>query len=732
MASLHDNLVVLQEFLQNFPGNRGNTIKALEDRIRDVTRQAKNIIQSHVSKKDAARDEEQYDVFKLCVDQVDLIVVEATKMMEIPEKEDHLPAAETLSRASVGKESMVGLDEDLIQIKDRVVGDEQTLQIIPITGMGGIVRRAFPDDYNGSRVIITTRLSEVALNIDSEIGLHRMQLLDENRSWALFRQKVYANKHPPKHMEEIGQSIARKCKGLPLAIVVMAGVLKANMTREYWENMAENLKSCFLYMGLFPEDYEIPVKKLIKLWVADGFLEPSDESRSLEELAEECLEDLVERSLVLVAGKRSNGRMRSCKIHDVLRDLSITKGLEQRFLHPFTYKDRDRTTLSKLVKSQCRFASIRVLDALLVTSNIFPNEIFKLVNLTYLAFTYNKSHECMISPSISKLQNLQTLIIERGCLPTDYMCKVILPFEIWKMPRLRHLVLMRNTYLKFPYHDGLHGTYSALENLQTLSNVMNFKFTKEAVEGFPNLRKLRFQYNSIEPKQWAKFGLSNLVYLQELDELNFRFYAGSSHVNNHPLPTNLAFPQKLKKLTLTRSGIPWEKMSMVGSLPNLEVLKLMKHSFVGDEWEPTEGEFVVLKYLEIESTDLREWRVESDHFPCLETLIIRWCYKLNDVPSSIGDIPTLEKLTIQTCNVEAEDSVREIEAEQRSLGNHVLRVRIFFPSKRRIDNLSQQRRQNQNGGRTRAEPHSTGTVVNSREVEDDYAGSIRGLFQFHP
>ncbi|KZV13965.1 hypothetical protein F511_44708, partial [Dorcoceras hygrometricum] len=118
--------------------------------------------------------------------------------------------------------------------------------------------------------------------------------------------------------------------------------------------LPRQLKSCFLYMGLFPEDYEIPVKKLIKLWVADGFLEPSDESRSLEELAEECLEDLVERSLVLVAGKRSNGRMRSCKIHDVLRDLSITKGLEQRFLHPFTYKDRDRTTLSKLVKSQCR------------------------------------------------------------------------------------------------------------------------------------------------------------------------------------------------------------------------------------------------------------------------------------------------------------------------------------------------------------------------------------------
>lgn len=121
---------------------------------------------------------------------------------------------------------------------------------------------------------------------------------------------------------------------------------------------------------------------------------------------------------------------------------------------------------------------------------------------------------------------------------------------------------------------------------------------------------------------------------------------------------------------------------MVSSLPNLEVLKLMKDSFVGEEWEPTEGEFLVLKYLEIESTNLREWRVESDHFPCLERLIIRWCYKLKEVPSSVGYIPTLQSLTMQTCNVEAEDSVRLIQEEQQSLGNDALQVRILVPSKR--------------------------------------------------
>ncbi|XP_073280463.1 putative late blight resistance protein homolog R1A-3 [Primulina huaijiensis] len=845
MASLHDNLVFLQDFLQR---NSGQTISDWDVRIRDVVYQAKDIIQSHISKKDAARDEEQFDALQRCINEVDAIVAEATKMKEIPEKEDHLPdssTVETSTRASVGKESMVGVDEDLTLIKDRVMGDEQNLRIIPITGMGGIgkttlaksvyedhmivdyfdtrhwvtvsqeynvqhilgkilsvegsnaeffielvykslkgrrylivmddmwhaevwdkVRRAFPDDCNGSRVIITTRLSEVALNIDSDSHLHRMRLLDEDQSWALFCRKAFADERPPGHMEEIGKSIARNCKGLPLAVIVMAGLLKANKTREYWENIAENvnvastvndddrysgifslsysnlshqLKSCFLYMGVFPEDYEIPVKKLIKLWVADGFLEPV-EPKSLEELAEEYLEDLVERSLVLIMNKRSNGRIRFCKIHDVLRDLSIRKGREERFLQHFI--EEDRSTFSKLVEGQHRlgiytydwhflktnirnssihsllyfasetnqlssfasqFKSLRVVDELLVDSKFFPDKIFKLVNLRYLAFTYNHSGECVISPSISKLQNLQTLIIKRGSLPTDYMCRVILPLEIWKMPQLRHLVLMRNTFLCFPYRDGIGGTYPVLENLQTLSNVMNFKFTKEVVEGFPNLKKLRFQYNGIEPKQWAKFGLDNLVYLQELEEFNFRFHAGSARVDSKPLATNLTFPQRLRKLTLTRSGIPWEKMSMVGSLPNLEVLKLMKDSFVGEEWEPVEGEFLVLRYLEIESTNLSEWRVESDHFPCLERLIIRWCYKLKEVPSSVGDIPTLQRLTMQSCNVEAEDSLRRIQEEQQSQGNDALQVRILYPSKR-AETTSEQPRQNQNSGGARVAP----------------------------
>ncbi|KAL0402615.1 UNVERIFIED_CONTAM: putative disease resistance protein [Sesamum latifolium] len=125
--------------------------------------------------------------------------------------------------------------------------------------------------------------------------------------------------------------IARSCKGLPLAIVVIAGILSTvSQTQASWDDIAKkvnlavsakdeqfarilslsythlphHLRPCFLYMGAFPEDYEIHVSKLVQLWMAEGFMKPSV-SKCSKEQAEEYLEDLVKRSLVLVTRRKS-------------------------------------------------------------------------------------------------------------------------------------------------------------------------------------------------------------------------------------------------------------------------------------------------------------------------------------------------------------------------------------------------------------------------------------------
>ncbi|XP_012844378.1 PREDICTED: putative late blight resistance protein homolog R1B-8 [Erythranthe guttata] len=157
----------------------------------------------------------------------------------------------------------------------------------------------FPDNGQGSRVMITTRLSNVVFQIIGSHGLV-MDFLNEYKSWELLRKSIFEKQEDcPLELEEIGKKIAKNCKGLPLSIVVIGGLLaKSKPTREYWEYISENLNSilhleenerclkvlhlsynhlpvhlkpCFLYMGVFPEDKNIRVSWLVKVWVCEDF-----------------------------------------------------------------------------------------------------------------------------------------------------------------------------------------------------------------------------------------------------------------------------------------------------------------------------------------------------------------------------------------------------------------------------------------------------------------------------
>lgn len=98
-----------------------------------------------------------------------------------------------------------------------------------------------------------------------------------------------------------------------------------------YKHLPDHLKVCFIYFGVFPEDFAIPVWKFVRLWVAEGFIQQIGQE-CLEDIAEEYLEDLVERNLILVANKRANGRIKACRIHDMLRDLCLREGAEEKFL----------------------------------------------------------------------------------------------------------------------------------------------------------------------------------------------------------------------------------------------------------------------------------------------------------------------------------------------------------------------------------------------------------------
>ncbi|KAL7147962.1 hypothetical protein ABFS83_06G146100 [Erythranthe nasuta] len=529
------------------------------------------------------------------------------------------------------------------------------------------VSRIFPDDDNGSRIMLTTRLLDVASYVDSSSDLHEMCFMDKDESWNLLRQKVFGNQDCPSELEAIGKKIAKSCGGLPLAIVVIGGLLRTlSKTRASWGQIAENVNSivatqdgefeevlslsythlphhlrpCFLYMGGFPEDYEIHVSKLIRLWVAEGFLETNVCERT-EETAEEYFVDLVKRSLVLVTSWKSNGKIKTCSMHDLMRDLCIRKSHEAKFLlytvdrdplkvvsQSINNKGRglviDNSYLNSLVKnygSNIRtiicFRSIanslgplgnlrflRALDMVKTRSLLsLPPELFdELVLLRYLALDYAVS----IPTAISNLSNLQSLII----LSCSY-----LPLNIWKMPQLRHLVSSSVDVVK-----NQPETTSVLENLQTLFGLRNFICTKRILKKMPNLKKIGISYD--EDAYGRDFHLENLVYLDQLENLEVRIYG----VYYYHMKFNPVFPNSLKKLTMSGCRITWKEMTVVGSLPNLQVLKLRNSNFNdGKKWETTEGEFSQLKYLLIEKSQLEEWITESSHFPSLNCLLFHHC-----------------------------------------------------------------------------------------------------------
>ncbi|KAL0298514.1 UNVERIFIED_CONTAM: Disease resistance protein RPP13 [Sesamum radiatum] len=594
------------------------------------------------------------------------------------------------------------------------------------------VRRILPDDSNGSRIIITTRLQDVAAYADSSSPLHEMHFIDVDQSWILLRQKVFNEQHCPPELESIGKMIARSCKGLPLAIVVIAGILSTvTQTQASWEDIAKkvnlavsakdeqfsrilslsythlphHLRPCFLYMGCFPEDYEIHVSKLVQLWTAEGFMKPSV-SKSFEEGAEAHLEELVKRSLVLVTRRKSNGKIKRCSVHDLVRDLCIRKAREEKFLLYATDRYVDRV-LPKPIKDQrrlsiprstmilfqniysptirtalyfqhCRlfpsslkgFRLLRVLDALKVTVMKFPTEVLELFHLRYLAFTRGYDDLC-IPVSISKLQNLQTLFIYPYRGDNFFYSAICFPAEIWRMAQLRHLVFFMLDPLPSPCARSF-----ALEHLQTLALLLNFRCSKRIGQIFPSLKKLGLTYGKDRVLDWEFYGLHNLIHLHQLENLKI-----SMRINDResrvPLCGKLAFPTMLKKLTLGGFMLGQQDMATIGSLSNLHVLKLKSCSFGDCKWETTEGEFAQLKFLKIDRTNLKHWVTETSHFPILERLLLYHCGELCEIPDVIGEIPTLELIEVKSWDKSLVNLAKRIKEEQEDSGNEYLQVRIL-------------------------------------------------------
>eukprot|EP00268_Persea_americana_P045903 TRINITY_DN4704_c0_g2_i1.p1 TRINITY_DN4704_c0_g2~~TRINITY_DN4704_c0_g2_i1.p1 ORF type:complete len:842 (+),score=93.30 TRINITY_DN4704_c0_g2_i1:207-2732(+) len=597
----------------------------------------------------------------------------------------------SLSREEIEKRDEIEWGE---KISDHLQEKRYLFVIDDIWSMNAweMLKRILPDNLNKSRVVLTTRYKEVALRADRLSPPHEMRFLDGKEGWELFMKMIFPGGNAsiicPSEVEETGRQILAKCHGLPLAIEVLGGLLSTrDMTLSEWSKVLNSvrwhlsgssnhcgeilalsyhdlphyLKPCFLYLGLFPAGSEIHSNKLIRLWIAEGFIEQRG-NEVLEDAAEDYLNELISRSMIEVASRRCNGSVRTCRIHDLLRDLSISEAIQNNF---FTIDNDIKTNLSSTsvrrlalysntemhkvinrsaatLRSMLNFSEfaihmpellkiggklIRVLDAERVnTGRTLPKKIGEFVHLRYLNLRSTRINSFPIF--MGNLSNLQTL---------ELTCHGTLPNAIWNLERLRHLYAYRCDVDGHPYLNNIR-------NIQTLCLVAG-SWMENGLDKMTNLRKMGITEDLMSEHNVRFDLIEKLCSLRSLKIMNLSPILFSMSFAHHlhlykmylcgqieKLPD---FPPYLAKLSLYNSQLEQDAIAIIEKLPHLQILRLGKGSYCSKQLICSSEGFPQLKFLQLAELDLEEWIVEEGAMPSLKSVRVYTCIHLQKLPRGI-------------------------------------------------------------------------------------------------
>ena len=457
-----------------------------------------------------------------------------------------------------------------------------------------------PDEGNGSKVLITTRKREVADAADPDPATRAYELLlrTKEESWNLFLSKAIPIENERSactgRLKDLGEEMAAKCGRLPLALVVMGGLLSQKQRsiaewqrvseRMVWQDEYEgqncmrilalsyadlsyDLKLCFLYLSAFPEDYEIKSDRLIGLWIAEGFIAERGDGQTLEETAEIQLEKLIERSLVHVVERDHRDNIIRCRVHDLLRELCISEAKQIDFMSvcqgrsPLPAESLRRlSVITEPVETISRLKSAPRLRALLgfnlksrLESHVVMNLSvvrLKLIRVIDLQGAYNLQ---VLPEEIGGLVNLRYLRLERTGIKS-------LPETIKNLSRLQFLNVQLTEIKKMT---------SAVWEIETLRQVFCpiWALAPNRVQCcWRSLQVLCWPSNTYPP-DWMDDTLHKVKDIKTLEIWGI-------NVSHHEvLSLNLPQFSRLKILILEGSSIPWTALTLSG-LPQLRTLVL--------------------------------------------------------------------------------------------------------------------------------------------------------------
>lgn len=377
---------------------------------------------------------------------------------------------------------------------------------------------------NGSKIIVTTRSRNVASIMQTFPPYNLTELANED-CWELFSNHAFGYGHKDSNVHQqsvykVGREIVRKCKGLPLALKTLAGLLRSKSDIQEWHKvlnseiwdlqhhesnilpalrlsyhyLPSHLKRCFAYCAIFPKDYEFEKESIILLWMAEGLLHQSKRHGRIEEVGNEYFCELVSRSFFY----QSRSGKSYFLMHHLINDLAqfVSGTFSVRIEDNNSDQVMERTHYLSHIISHCSsyvnlkdvskanrlrtFMQIRTVGTSIDMFNDMPNDL--LTKLRYLrVLTLVGAYFYSLPDSIGELKHLRSLEVsdtEITRLP-ESICSLYnlqtlklvgcynlieLPKDIHKLVNLRYLDI-RSTCLKW-----MPLQISELKNLQKLSD----------------------------------------------------------------------------------------------------------------------------------------------------------------------------------------------------------------------------------------------------------------------
>ncbi|KAG6402632.1 hypothetical protein SASPL_134834 [Salvia splendens] len=328
VRDLQENLIFLKDFLETISPKA----RYLEDLIRVAMYDAEDALDSNLlnfipnSESSGWAEDNYMRSFSRALEKVNNTVGSIAKeAKEIsPNVKRPLPLLMPPTPEVSRRNLIVGREDDLTNLKSRLTGGSDKLAA-EVAENGGDFMKILP--------------------------------LDGEESWALLQSEVFRYKACPEELVTTAKRVSTNCKGIPLAIVTIGGVLMEAGPKDWaiaasslndcgdcdelidavlslsFKSLRQYAKACLLYMGIFPNNYDIPLSKLLKLWIAEGFIECNEQFNSPEKMGEGCLSMLVERGFVVVSKKSPLGKISTCRVDGVYYEFLKKKAKEEKFFH---------------------------------------------------------------------------------------------------------------------------------------------------------------------------------------------------------------------------------------------------------------------------------------------------------------------------------------------------------------------------------------------------------------